>query len=36
MSAASDWSNGIISTAPFLLTGNRVEYLRVVEIHSDG
>ena len=36
MCAASDWPNGIISTAPFLLTGNRGEYLGVVGIHSDG
>ena len=26
----------IISTLPFLLTGSRGEYLRVVGIHSDG
>ena len=36
MRAASDWPNGILSTAPFLLTGNRGEYLRIVGIHSDG
>ena len=36
MQSASDWPNGIISTAPFLLTGNRGEYLKVFGIHSDG
>ena len=36
MCLASDWPNGIISTAPFLLTGNRGEYLRVGGISSDG
>ena len=36
MRAASDWPNGIILTAPILLTGSRGEYLRVVGIHSDG
>ena len=36
MQAASDWSNAIILTAAFSLTGSRGEYLRVVGIHSDG
>ena len=34
--AASDWPNGIISTAPFSLPGSRGEYIRVVGIYSDG
>ena len=36
MQAASHWPNGIISTAAVSMTGNRGEYLRVVEIRSDG
>ena len=32
--AASDWSTGILTTAPFSLTRSRGEYLRVVGIHS--
>ena len=32
MHVASDWPNGIISTTPFSLTGNRGEYFRVVGI----
>ena len=36
MSVASEWPNGIISTAPFSLTRSRGEYLKVVGIHSEG
>ena len=36
MQAASDWANGIISSAPFSLTGNRGEYLSIDEICSHG
>ena len=36
MQAASDWPNGILSTAAVSLTGSRGEYLRVDGIHNDG
>ena len=36
MQEASDWPNGIITTAAVLLTWSRGEYLRVVGICSAG